>query len=450
MVSPINTVPKASLDERRVIVDLSWPLGGSVNDGISKDTYLGEIIDLHYASVEQVCRMVLEVGQGAVIYKRDLRHAYRQIPVDPSDYCYLGYFWKDLLYFDTVLAMGQRNAAMACSRTTDAVMFIHGEAGYNGTNYLDDLIGVAGESWGEEAYEHLGQLLEELGLLENYPKACPPSTVQLVLGVEIDTVNGTISVPAERMDEILELVSEWQGKVSAKKVELQSLIGKLQFVTKCVQQSRVFMNRLLETLRSMSTGKKSIKLGKSFQKDLRWWSLFVEEFNGVSFIPPLSWSEPDLTFSTDSCLKGCGGICANEFFHLSFPKSVLDQGLPIHALEMLAVLIGVRIWGRFFAGLRVQIYCDNDACVQVINSSKTKDSFLASCLRELWLEVAKYGFQLRAVHLPGEENRIADWLSRWDIHPEYRRLFYEYLGEEMDRYFEIPILPENLELSNDL
>ena len=102
------------------------------------------------------------------------------------------------------------------------------------------------------------------------------------------------------------------------------------------------------------------------------------------------------------------------------------------------------------AGLRVQIYCDNDACVQVINSSKTKDSFLASCLRELWLEVAKYGFQLRAVHLPGEENRIADWLSRWDIHPEYRRLFYEYLGEEMDRYFEIPILPENLELSNDL
>ena len=52
MVSPINTVPKASLDERRVIVDLSWPVGGSVNDGISKDTYLGEIIDLHYASVE--------------------------------------------------------------------------------------------------------------------------------------------------------------------------------------------------------------------------------------------------------------------------------------------------------------------------------------------------------------------------------------------------------------
>ena len=68
---------------RRVIVDLSWPHGSSVNDGISKSVYLGELINLHYASVEQVCQMVMAAGRGAHIYKRDLRHAYRQIPVDP-------------------------------------------------------------------------------------------------------------------------------------------------------------------------------------------------------------------------------------------------------------------------------------------------------------------------------------------------------------------------------
>ena len=79
----MNTVPKSSEDERLVIVDLSWPHGASVNDGISKNIYLGELINLHYASVEQVCQMVMRVGKGAHIYKRDLRHAYRQIPVDP-------------------------------------------------------------------------------------------------------------------------------------------------------------------------------------------------------------------------------------------------------------------------------------------------------------------------------------------------------------------------------
>ena len=172
IVSPMNSVPKASsTDERRVIVDLSWPHGASVNDGISKDVYLGELINLHYASVQQVCEMVIEVGRGAHIYKRDLRHAYRQIPVDPRDYKYLGYFWNNSLYFDTALAMGQRNAAMACSRTTKAVMYMHAADGYTGTSYLDDLIGVEYPDLSEVAYLALGDLLLELGLGENFSKA---------------------------------------------------------------------------------------------------------------------------------------------------------------------------------------------------------------------------------------------------------------------------------------
>ena len=450
IVSPMNSVPKASsTDERRVIVDLSWPHGASVNDGISKDVYLGELINLHYASVQQVCEMVIERGRGAHIYKRDLRHAYRQIPVDPRDYKYLGYFWNDSLYFDTALAMGQRNAAMACSRTTKAIMYMHAMDGYTGTSYLDDLIGVENPDLSEVAYLALGDLLLELGLGENFTKACRPATMQIVLGILIDTINMTASVPKDKLEEITTLVNEWQGKTRCKKVELQSLIGKLQFVTKCVRQSRIFLNRLLETLRKM-TKKKTISLSESFQKDLRWWARFIHEYNGVSIIPPLVWDEPDVTFSTDSCLGGCGGICAFEYFHAAFPESIRSLGLPIHKLEMLAVLIGVRIWGHRLEGLRLQIYCDNSAAVDVINSSKTKDPFLATCLRELWLEVSKFGFELRAVHLPGEENRVADWLSRWDYHGKYQQLFNQFISAEYDRYVEIYIGQDVFQFSGEL
>jgi hypothetical protein len=249
------------------------------------------------------------------------------------------------------------------------------------------------------------------------------------------------------MTEILSLVAEWQSKTSTNKVDLQSLIGKLQYVTKCVWQSRVFLNRLLETLRSMSDNK-SIKLSESFRKDLRWWHLFMEKFNGVSFIPPSIWAEPDVTFSTDSCLQGCGGVCNNEYFHVSFPESMLRLKLPIHELEMLAVLIGVRVWGYKCRGMRLQIFCDNEAAVRVINSSRTRDPFMASCLRDLWLEVAKFGFELRAVHLPGEENRVADWLSRWELKEEYRRKFYEFVGDEI--FVDIPIPLSLFEFSEDL
>ena len=449
VVSPMNSVPKATIDERRAIVDLSWPKGTSVNDGISKDLYLGQVIELHYASVEQVCRMVLKVGLGAHIYKRDLRHAYRQIPVDPHDYQYLGYFWEENLYFDTVLAMGQRNAAMACSRTTKAVMHLHEKAGYLGTSYLDDLIGVAEALVSSEAYDHLGGTLLDLGLSENFSKACAPATVQVVLGIEVDTVAGTVAVPECKMNEILPLVRKWQRKQKTNKVDLQSLIGKLQFITKCVLQSRVFLNRLLDALRSMKN-KKSITLSVSFKKDLKWWSMFVRDYNGVSFIPAMGWAEPDVTFATDSCLKGCGGVCVTEYFHVAFPRSITDQQLRIHHLEMLGVLIGVRIWGRYCVGMKVQIFCDNDAVVQVINSSKTKDVFLGSCLRELWLEVARHGFELRAVHLPGEENRVPDWLSRWDLSKKYRDLFHNFIENEADQYIEIPIVEELFLFSGEL
>ena len=176
----------------------------------------------------------------------------------------------------------------------------------------------------------------------------------------------------------------------------------------------------------------------------------MEKYNGVSFIPPAVWSEPDVTFSTDSCLRGCGGMCRDEYFHVSFPNMISDLGLPIHELEMLAVLVGVRVWGSRCQGMRIQIYCDNEAAVKVINSGKTRDSFLASCLRELWLEVSTYGFELRAVHLPGEENRVADWLSRWDCDESYQRLFHNFIGHDKTRYTEMYISPAMFEFSNDL
>ena len=67
----------------------------------------------------------------------------------------------------------------------------------------------------------------------------------------MDTVVGTLSVPDEKMAEIFIVLDEWRRRRSAGRVELQSLLGKLHWVTKCVQQSRVFLNRMLGTLRSI-------------------------------------------------------------------------------------------------------------------------------------------------------------------------------------------------------
>ena len=131
--------------------------------------------------------------------------------------------------------------------------------------------------------------------------------------------------------------------------------------------------------------------------------------------------------ATDSCLHGCGGVSSDQYFHTEFPRFISEQDLAIHKLEFLAVLVGARIWGAKFRGLRIRIFCDNQSVVDVINSSKTKDSFMATCLRELWLVASTFEFELRAVHLPGEENRVADWLSRWHLGEKYQYAFNEYI-----------------------
>lgn len=274
-------------------------------------------------------------------------------------------------------------------------------------------------------YNSLQTLLTNLGLTEKLSKACPPSTTQTVLGILIDTVSMTLSVTPERLNEIHELLKLWLTKKSATKRELQSLVGKLSFVTKCVRQSRIFLNRLLTLLRSVKSNHHFVRLTQEFRKDLFWWQEFVNVYNGVSLIPRITWSSPDAIFATDSCLTGCGGVNATSFFHSPYPQSILDLNLPIHCLELLAVTVAVKLWGSSYGGMKVQIYCDNSAVVSVLNSSKTKDQFLASCLRKLWFYVSFYEFEIRAVHLSGTDNRLPDLLSRWHINNDFSNLFYK-------------------------
>ena len=90
VVSPLNTVPKRDSAERRVIVDFSWPCGTSVNNGIPSDSFLGEPISLSYPTIDSIVDAVISLRPGCLLYKRDLKKAYRQFPVDPKDYHLLG------------------------------------------------------------------------------------------------------------------------------------------------------------------------------------------------------------------------------------------------------------------------------------------------------------------------------------------------------------------------
>ena len=275
-VSPLNSVPKQGSVERRFILDLSWPAGSSVNDGICKEFYLGEPVTLTYPTVDDIAERIVQLGPGCLLFKRDLKRAYRQLPVDPYDYPLLGYSWGDQLFFDVRLPMGLRSAAMACQRVTNSICFMLSQAGCFALSYLDDFMGISTPHDADRQFELSGSLLQALGLQESSQKVCPPSTQMICLGVLFDTVNLTMSVTPARLRELQDAVlPPWLVKKSATRTELQSLIGKLAFVCKCVRPGRLFLSRLLDTLRSLRRPRHRVRLTADFRKDIRWWLRFL-------------------------------------------------------------------------------------------------------------------------------------------------------------------------------
>ena len=89
-VSPFLTRDKPNSDSRRVILDLSFPVGKSVNDRVPKDQYFGSYFELKYPSVDDIVQSLKELGPTALLYKIDMSGAFRHIIIDPGDLDLLG------------------------------------------------------------------------------------------------------------------------------------------------------------------------------------------------------------------------------------------------------------------------------------------------------------------------------------------------------------------------
>ena len=113
-ISPLSTRPKTDFTKRQIILDLSYPLGRSVNDGISKYDYCGLPIRLSYPTIDTLAKRIVSLGRNCLLWKRDLRRAFHQLILCPRDYSLIGMRWRGYLFFDKVMPMGLRSAAFCC------------------------------------------------------------------------------------------------------------------------------------------------------------------------------------------------------------------------------------------------------------------------------------------------------------------------------------------------
>ena len=113
-ISRFGVIPKKD-GGWRLILDLSFPFGHSVNDGINKEDFT-----VTYSKVSDAIALIVKARRGALMGKVDINSAYRIIPVHPSDRHLLGMFWRDCYYIDLTLSFGLRSAPAIFNTVADS------------------------------------------------------------------------------------------------------------------------------------------------------------------------------------------------------------------------------------------------------------------------------------------------------------------------------------------
>ena len=269
----------------------------------------------------------------------------------------------------TSFVWGTRHAGMNGQRVTNAVAKIHQNLGlssncihrsygcdktcthlsktenlapFNCLNYSDDIAGV--EPTFERAslaFSVMGSLLEELGLSESLEKAVAPCKVLIHLGIEFSTSAMEMRIDENKCNELRIELKKWLNRTVATKSELQSILGKLLWVSKAIKYSRCFVLRIIAEMKILKFQSQKITLSNEVRKDFLWWHNFMQDFNGIHLLVP---NDPSEQISGDACPMGYGiwNPMKREYFSAKFPIYLQDPQIPIHIKEFNCLILAAK------------------------------------------------------------------------------------------------------------
>ena len=136
--SPLISRPKPD-GGTHIIVDLSWPLGSTVDSCVLSDVYDDVAFILKYPTIDQVVERIKLVGPSALLYKVDIERAFHNLHINPYYYRLLGLQWDTGV--DVSVPFGLKFGPMVCQMCTDVfTLMLHSQKLWL-INY--DCVGVA-------------------------------------------------------------------------------------------------------------------------------------------------------------------------------------------------------------------------------------------------------------------------------------------------------------------
>ena len=289
-------------------------------------------------------------------------------------------------FIDKCLPFGSSISCSHFQRVSNAVAHIvQYKTQKPNVNYLDDFLFAALRKFMCNMQTQLFiEVCKEIGLPVNLDKTYWGTTLLIFLGLLINTVTQTVSIPTEKLAKGKDLIIKALEKASRKITlrDLQKICGFLNFLGKCIIPGRAFTRRLYAyTSNENMKPHHHIKINREMRADLHTWLIFLNNPN--SFCRPFMdfskfWYADEIHFYTDSSGKiGYGGICNDRWLHGKWTIHVLNLKLSIAYLELYALTVCIMKWIHIFKNRRIILFTDNKSVRDMIN---TTSSNCANCM----------------------------------------------------------------------
>ena len=378
------TRPKTDPNQRRVITDLTFPPHLSVNAYIMKNSAMGAVRNHSLPSISDLTAHLRRMGSSTYMSTVDIARAYKNFLSDPLDWPLLCVHWRDQHFIELSVPFGSRASSCFMQRIANFITRVLRDEGITALMYLDDVIVLATDpDLAKHHYARVRQLLAELGLPEAADKAQPPAQAVRWLGIDINAANMSLSIPTDKLNEVVQAVNRYYTAKSINKRQLQSLVGKLVHVAKCVEPARAFIACLLDALRAFGD-RPYIKVTDDMRADLGWFREFVQDWNGISLIPPAA---PHRVIQVDACLTGIGATNGVQAYAACVAPEQ-DPIVNISEIEAANIIVALHtfITDRDVGG-HIMVQCDNKPAVQALTSSRSLSQPCIGRLRQSDLDV---------------------------------------------------------------
>ncbi|KAJ5904837.1 uncharacterized protein N7473_001753 [Penicillium subrubescens] len=429
-VSPLGLVPKHDGGWRR-IHDLSWPPGQGLNQGIP-DSWSA----IEYMTIDAIYEQVTQAGPGCTIIKRDIKDAFRIVPVAEDNQHPLAFQWNDSTYVECCLPFGLATAPFLFNLFAEALHWILQclLPLFYINHYLDDFIAITRSP---SVSDPTGPFDEVYNGVTDYLRI-PRNTIKdqqgtcvTVLGIQIDSIAMEARLPPGKLCRATLDAAAALNAASLSLKQTERLTGSLAFCSRVVRLGRTRLQSLYTFQAAFPHGRSARRrISHEVRDDLEWWRDSLSLFNGVLLIDPCRRSITHLY--TDASNTGQGlfffsskstSDCWLAHCHQLHPSNAASLALAqdahahqvahahINTQEVDAILQGFLLFSHHWLHHTLVIHTDSSTAYTGLSKGFLHGPPNAP-LKSLLILAAARDIQIVPHWLPSGENTLADALSR--------------------------------------